>query len=47
MQEVYQKEAEALGMEKGDMAEETLTPYQRSLLAKIRAGDNGARTERC
>mmetsp|Transcript_75014 Transcript_75014/g.225488 ORF Transcript_75014/g.225488 Transcript_75014/m.225488 type:complete len:157 (-) Transcript_75014:380-850(-) len=37
MQEVYQKEAEVLGLQSGDMAEASLTPYQKSLLQKIRS----------
>merc|ERR1719231_2112335 len=37
MQEVFTKEAEVLGMTAENMAEGTLTPYQRSLLHKIRS----------
>ena len=37
MKQVYQKEAETLGLEHHSLGEASLTPYQRSLLDKIRA----------
>uniref|UniRef100_A0A7S3AQN3 Uncharacterized protein n=1 Tax=Haptolina ericina TaxID=156174 RepID=A0A7S3AQN3_9EUKA len=37
MQEVYQKEAEAAGYDGSDLHQDTLTPYQRDILKKIRS----------